>query len=271
MGPVMNLALALVVMAVVLYQGAQLPAFDQQPVVIGSVTTQLGRRRKPACRPAIASSASTASPSRPGKQFSMAIAAEGQARGHARASSATASRSQRPRDHAARGRASSSRARSASCRSCTRRSSTLNPRRTGAAGRTHSRATSSWRPAASSNVSRERADRADQGARGPAAARSKCKRDGQPYADHGHAAQDRRHRDASARRSAPGRSGPSSPARRGAQAERRANWDWTKLIVKTLVGLFTRETSVKQLMGPVAIGQLSGDAARAGLGRSSSA
>ena len=42
------------------------------------------------------------------------------------------------------------------------------------------------------------------------------------------------------------------------------NWDWTKLIVKTLGGLFTRETSVKQLMGPVAIGQLSGDAAEQG-------
>jgi regulator of sigma E protease len=42
------------------------------------------------------------------------------------------------------------------------------------------------------------------------------------------------------------------------------NWEWSKLIVQTLVGLFTRETSVKQLMGPVAIGQLSGDAASAG-------
>jgi regulator of sigma E protease len=42
------------------------------------------------------------------------------------------------------------------------------------------------------------------------------------------------------------------------------NWEWTKLIVSTLVGLFTRDTSVKQLMGPVAIGQLSGDAAEQG-------
>ena len=49
------------------------------------------------------------------------------------------------------------------------------------------------------------------------------------------------------------------------------NWDWTRLIVKTLGGLFTRETSVKQLMGPVAIADLSGDAAQAGLDRSSSA
>jgi regulator of sigma E protease len=42
------------------------------------------------------------------------------------------------------------------------------------------------------------------------------------------------------------------------------NWEWTKLIVQTLQGLFTRETSVKQLMGPVAIADLSGTAAQAG-------
>jgi regulator of sigma E protease len=42
------------------------------------------------------------------------------------------------------------------------------------------------------------------------------------------------------------------------------NWEWTKLIVETLGGLFTRETSVKQLMGPVAIADLSGSAAQAG-------
>jgi regulator of sigma E protease len=42
------------------------------------------------------------------------------------------------------------------------------------------------------------------------------------------------------------------------------NWEWTKLIVTTLVGLFTRDTSVKQLMGPVAIAQVSGDAVQQG-------
>jgi regulator of sigma E protease len=42
------------------------------------------------------------------------------------------------------------------------------------------------------------------------------------------------------------------------------NWEWTRLIVETLGGLFTRETSVKQLMGPVAIADLSGAAAQAG-------
>src|SRR6478672_7924244 len=36
MGPIMNLLLALLVMWVVLYQGAQVAAYEQQPVVIGS-------------------------------------------------------------------------------------------------------------------------------------------------------------------------------------------------------------------------------------------
>lgn len=42
------------------------------------------------------------------------------------------------------------------------------------------------------------------------------------------------------------------------------NWKWTTLIGTTLVGLFTRDTPVSQLMGPVAIAGLSGDAAEAG-------
>ena len=36
MGPIMNLVLAVIVMAVVLYQGALVPAFEQEPVVIGT-------------------------------------------------------------------------------------------------------------------------------------------------------------------------------------------------------------------------------------------
>jgi len=43
------------------------------------------------------------------------------------------------------------------------------------------------------------------------------------------------------------------------------NYEWTKMIFQTLGGLFTHETSVKQLMGPVAIADLSGTAAHAGL------
>src|SRR5262245_5929514 len=38
MGPVMNLALAILVMWIVLYQGAQVAAFDRQPVLIGGFT-----------------------------------------------------------------------------------------------------------------------------------------------------------------------------------------------------------------------------------------
>jgi regulator of sigma E protease len=42
------------------------------------------------------------------------------------------------------------------------------------------------------------------------------------------------------------------------------NWTWSTQIVQTLGGLFTRSTSVKQLMGPVAIADLSGTAAKQG-------
>jgi regulator of sigma E protease len=44
----------------------------------------------------------------------------------------------------------------------------------------------------------------------------------------------------------------------------RQNWEWSTLIGRTLVGLITRDTSVKQLMGPVAIADLSGTAAEQG-------
>ncbi len=43
------------------------------------------------------------------------------------------------------------------------------------------------------------------------------------------------------------------------------NWDNTVLIGKTLVGLITRDTPVRQLMGPIAIAELSGSAAELGL------
>ena len=41
MGPIMNIVLALVVMAVVLYQGAEVPAYEEQPPVVGSVAEGL--------------------------------------------------------------------------------------------------------------------------------------------------------------------------------------------------------------------------------------
>jgi regulator of sigma E protease len=42
------------------------------------------------------------------------------------------------------------------------------------------------------------------------------------------------------------------------------NWEWSTLILRTLGGLFTRDTPVKQLMGPVSIARISGDAAALG-------
>ena len=42
------------------------------------------------------------------------------------------------------------------------------------------------------------------------------------------------------------------------------NWEWTQLILKTLKGLFTRDTPMNQLVGPVGIAEMSGGAAQAG-------
>ena len=55
---------------------------------------------------------------------------------------------------------------------------------------------------------------------------------------------------------------PSLPGAFKLSAER--NWRETKTIMRTLGGLFTGDTPVKQLMGPVAIAGLSGEAAQAG-------
>ena len=55
---------------------------------------------------------------------------------------------------------------------------------------------------------------------------------------------------------------PSLPGAFKLSAER--NWKETKTIMRTLGGLFTGDTRVKQLMGPVAIAGLSGEAAQAG-------
>ncbi len=43
------------------------------------------------------------------------------------------------------------------------------------------------------------------------------------------------------------------------------NYEWSGLILQTLVGLFTAETSPRQLVGPLGIAQLSGGAAEIGL------
>jgi regulator of sigma E protease len=44
----------------------------------------------------------------------------------------------------------------------------------------------------------------------------------------------------------------------------RRNYEMTRLILDTIWGLITRQTSPKQLMGPVAIAQLSGESAQLG-------
>ena len=67
MGPVMNLVLAVVVMAVVLYQGAPVPAFEQRAGRRRAFAEDSVGRRPPACSPAIASSPSTAGPVDTGK------------------------------------------------------------------------------------------------------------------------------------------------------------------------------------------------------------
>ena len=90
MGPVMNLVLAVVVMAVVLYQGAQVPALraasrSSSAFTDGSVGAKAG------LQPAIASSPSTATPVDTWEQFSIAVGAQGQARSRRSASCATAS------------------------------------------------------------------------------------------------------------------------------------------------------------------------------------
>ena len=48
------------------------------------------------------------------------------------------------------------------------------------------------------------------------------------------------------------------------QMSAKQNWEWTTMIVKTLGGLFVGETPVKQLMGPVGIAEMSGNAASEG-------
>jgi len=48
------------------------------------------------------------------------------------------------------------------------------------------------------------------------------------------------------------------------QLSAKQNWEWTAMIIKTLGGLFIGETPVKQLMGPVGIAEMSGNAAAEG-------
>jgi regulator of sigma E protease len=55
---------------------------------------------------------------------------------------------------------------------------------------------------------------------------------------------------------------PSFPEAMKLSVER--NWENSTLIMRTLAGLFTRDTNVRQLMGPVGIASISGDALELG-------
>ena len=70
MGPVMNLLLAVVVLAFVLYQGAEVPAYQDQPPVVGVGRCRDRPLRRPTFSRAIAFSRSPAATSIPGNSCS---------------------------------------------------------------------------------------------------------------------------------------------------------------------------------------------------------
>ena len=84
MGPAMNLLLAFVLTAVVLYQGAEVPAYEDQPVVVGAVTASSPaakagiqpRRPHRRGRPTAASTPGTSSTWRSGRVPNREIAIE---------------------------------------------------------------------------------------------------------------------------------------------------------------------------------------------------
>ena len=262
MGPVMNLVLAWLVMAVVLYQGAQLPAFDRRPGRHRLGDRQLGRRRRPACRPAIASSPSTGSRSSTWEEFSIAVMPKAN-----RAVTLDIVRDGQPiaARRSRRARSASSRwATSASCRSCTREILDDQRRRAGGAGRPASARRRSWRPTASSNVSRERVIELIKAHEGqPLHARRPARRpDG---TDHRDAAQGRRHRCASARRSRRSQMRSVKPGPLEAlKLSAKQNWEWTRLIVQTLGGPVHARDVGQAADGPGGDRQLSGEAAQQG-------
>ena len=92
MGPVMNLLLAFVLTAVVLYQGAEVGSYEDQPVVVGSVAAG-----SPAARADIVPGDRIVSVADhrvdTWEQFFIAIGARPEPRDHASACCATASRS----------------------------------------------------------------------------------------------------------------------------------------------------------------------------------
>jgi regulator of sigma E protease len=258
MGPVMNLALAWLVMAAVLYQGAQLPAFEGEPVIVGSVTSQ---------------SVAEAAGLQPGDRI---VAVDGKPIANWE-------------DYSMEVLPKANRALTLQIeRGGARIETVLTPR---AEGRYESgeigvmpimrpeiTATNSGEPAAEAGlkaadvivaingereVSRDRVIELIRSHEGKPLT-FEVMRDDKPVSV---TVTPRRNGDAvrigatiSAYQVRTVEPGPIEALQLSASR----NWEWTKMIVKTLGGLFTRDTSVKQLMGPVAIGQLSGDAAEQG-------
>jgi regulator of sigma E protease len=258
MGPLMNLALAWLVMAAVLYQGAQIPAFDRDPSVIGSVTAK-SVAADAGLQPGDRITAVNGAPVTNWEEFSLAVLPKAN-----QPITLTVERGGTRTDHPITPRATGK----------------FDMGEIGVLPVMHPEilGTNQGEPAAASglqvhdtimaangeqNVSRERVIELIQSHEGRPLA-LEILRDGKtipltvtPHAVDGKA---RIGAQISAFQVRTVEPGPMEALKLSAER----NWDWTKMIVKTLGGLFTRETSVKQLMGPVAIGQLSGDAVERG-------
>ena len=260
MGPVMNLALAVIVMALVLLQGAKLPAFEDHPVVIGGFDAELGRRgRRPAGRrprhqrrrQGGADVEAVLHRDRDARQPSRAPDDRARREAHRAAGGARADRQVRDRGHwRAAGDAP------ADCRD----PQPASPAHEG--GLRGRRSSMTAAPAGEAErQARERLIELIQAHEGRPSRSTLQRGDARLHGDR-RAARSSTGRCASARRSLPVELKTVEPGPvEAVKLSVKQNWEWTTLIFETLGGLFTRQTSVKQLMGPVAIADLSGTAA----------
>ena len=257
-GPAMNIVLAVVLMTVVLAQGAQVPVFESDPVDVGVVTKgspaerggiqagdriiKVGSQRVATWEQfflAIGGRAEREVPItllREGRETVVTVTARGADedadRRHRRAAQRAPEHPHRRGRRARRqGRPEAGRRRAGAQRRADR---VLGP----AVGRDPE----APRQAHHADVSARRRDARHPGDAAPAGRRSASS--------------------ASASRT---RSSTIQPGLLGAaKLSLERNIEFAGLIVQTLGGLFTRETSPRQLMGPVAIAQMSGDYAAAG-------
>jgi regulator of sigma E protease len=259
MGPVMNILLALVVMAVVLYQGAQVPAFEQQPVVIGGFSSDTAPAPKAGLKVGDRIQTVDGRPVDTWEQFSLAIVPKAK-----REVSIGYVRGSQP----------------ASVNLVPDAQGKFEMGDIGIQPLVHPEvlAVEPGKPAATAglkkgdvvlavgtekDVSRERLVALIKAHEGqPLPLQIKRGDTVQPISVTPHKIGDAVMIGAqlSVYETRTVEPGPLEAVTLSAQK----NWEWTKLIVQTLEGLFTRETSVKQLMGPVAIADLSGTAAQAG-------